>query len=186
MEDLKAKVDAIVAEHGEDQVIRAIQILTKKAARPIPSEFIPVLDPLKIQETISQLDASSSEVLNAIKGSEEEFEKRKELLGEKETLQTEIELAEAEALMNLRGEAKSQFVMIGDEKVMITNDQARDAYRKTSSKDLRKKLSEVNAELAKIDAQAAREKDYWNDRKAVYDNIRTKGKLQASLLDFLK
>lgn len=186
MTELQQRVKDLMDIHGEDTVIKAITVLSNKAARPIPTEFIPILDPLKIQETISQLDASSSEVLNAIKGSEGEFEIRKGLLKEKELLATEIELVEAEALMQLRGEAKSQFVMIGDEKVAITNDQARDAYRKTSSKAERKKLSEVSAELAAIDAQAAREKDYWNDRKAVYDNIRTKGKLQASLLDFLK
>lgn len=186
MENLQDRVKTLIAEHGEDTVVKAVQILTKKAARPIPSEYIPVLDPLAVQKTLEQLDASSSEVLNSIKGSEEEFQRRKELLQERETLLTEIELVESEAIMSIRGEAKSQFVMIGEEKVSITNDTARDAYRKTSSKNERQRLAKVNAELAAIDANAAREKDYWNDRKAVYDNIRRKAELQASLLNFLK
>lgn len=186
MKELQEKVEQLIAEHGDDAIVKAVQILTKRAARPIPAEFIPVLDPLRVQETLSQLDASSSEVLNAIKGSEEEFEKRKQLLSERETVQSEIELAEAEAIMQIRGGKGDQFVLIGEEKVALTNDQARDAYRKTSSKDLRKRLAEINAELVAIDANAQREKDYWNDRKAVYDNIRRKADLQAALLLFLK
>lgn len=186
MENLENRVKELIAEHGEDSIVKAVQILTKKAARPIPTEYIPVLDPLAVQRTLEQLDASSNEVLNAIKGSEEEFEKRKELLQERETLLTEIELVESEAIMALRGEPKSQYVMIGEEKVSLTNDTARDAYRKTSSKEERKRLAQVNTELVAIDANASRIKDYWNDRKAVYDNIRRKSELQASLLNFLK
>lgn len=186
MKELQEQLQGLIAQHGDDAIVKAIQVLTNKAARPIPTDFVPVLDPLRIQETISQLDASSYEVLNAIKGSEDEFQKRKELLSERETVTSEIDLAEAEAIMLIRGGKGDQFVLIGDDKVALTNDQARDAYRKTSSKELRKRLAEINAELVKIDANAAREKDHWNDRKAVYDNIRRKADLQAALLQFLK
>ena len=153
--------------------------------RPIPAEYIPVISAKMLERTVSELDAGIEDILKAGQAKETAYANKRELIKRKYQLDTEIDLVEADAFMLIEGEARSQYVMIGDKKVALGNDQARDAYRRTSSKELRQQMAAVEGEIAAIDTEIAKAQDKWYTAKDANDNVRAKANIQASLLQFL-
>ena len=185
MEKFKEQVETLVNAYGPDKVRYTIEQVLGKINKPIPAEHIPVLSAQRLEDTIAQLDSAVSEVLSAGEGLDAAYKNKGELLRRKAQLETEVKLEEAQAIMEIRGEARSQYVMVGSEKVLLTNDTARDAYRRMASKVQREQLAEVEADLAKLDAEIEQAKEKRNTVKEANDSIRAKGNIQAALLNFL-
>lgn len=182
----KDVIFGLIEKCGEEAVVKAMNTLTLKAGRPIPAEHIPVLDAHKLQETILQLDTAVGEILEAGKANEAAYQNKADLKRRFRTLDTEIKLAESEAIMDIQGNGKDAFVMIGDKKTALTNEQSRDAYRRMASKKLREEQASVEADLDKIDVNIARAKESYNAKQEASQNIRIKANLQAALLNFLR
>lgn len=155
------------------------------SVRPIPAEYIPIISSQVLESTLIELNAGMDDILKAGQAKEAVYANKRELIKAKLRLDTEIKLAESEAIMEIRGEARSQYIMVGTEKVTLGNDQARDAYRRMAAKDLRTEMARVEGELAAIDVDLAKANDCWYCSKDANDNIRAKASVQASLLNFL-
>lgn len=157
--------------------------LTK--VRQIPAEYIPVLGAAQIINTVSELDAGIQDILLSGQAKEATYQCKSDLLKARWKLETEVKITEADAIMQIRGEARSQYVMVGEEKVALNNDTARDAYRRMAAKDQRVELARVNGEIAALDADLSKANDSWQASKDANDSIRAKAAVQASLLNFL-
>jgi hypothetical protein len=186
MENVKMELEKMVEAYGADEVRKAIENLMGRVSKPVPAEHIQVLSPKRIEDTVAQLDSAVSEVLAAGDALDAAYKNRGELLSRKAQLEGEIKLEEAQAIMEIRGEARSQYIMVGDEKVLLTNDTARDAYRRMASKTQREELAGVEAQLAKLDAEIEQAKEKRNTVKEANDSIRAKGHVQAALLNYLR
>jgi len=155
------------------------------AIKTIPTEYIPIISTRVLEGTLIELNAGMDDILKAGQAKEAVYANKRELVKQKLSLDTEIKLAESDAIMQIRGEARSQYIMIGTEKVILGNDTARDAYRRMAAKDLRLEMARVEGELAAIDVDLAKASDAWYCSKDANDNIRAKATVQASLLNFL-
>jgi len=186
MEDIKKQFEALVGVYGPEKVKAAAEAILGKVNKPIPAEHIPILSPQRIEDTIAQLDSAVSEVLAAGENLDAAYQNRAELLKKRTQLETEIKLVEADAIMQIRGEARSQYVMLGNEKVALTNDTTRDAYRRMASKTQREELAVIEAEIAAIEAKIEQAKEKRNTVKEANDSIRAKANVQAALLNYLR
>jgi hypothetical protein len=155
------------------------------AIRPIPTEYIPIISSRVLETTLIELNAGMEDILKAGQAKEAVYANKRELVKQKVQLDTEIKLVESDAIMEIRGEARSQYVMVGNEKVILGNDTARDAYRRMAAKDLRREMARIDGEIAAIDIDLAKASDCWYCSKDANDNIRAKANVQASLLNFL-
>jgi hypothetical protein len=73
--------------------------------------------------------------------------------------------------------------MIGDQRTFLTNEQARDAYRRTVTKVKREKLGQVESQIARIDIEIARAKDKYKTAADAADSLKATASVQASLLN---
>ncbi|MGR5876751.1 hypothetical protein ACT7C3_11160 [Bacillus pacificus] len=76
--------------------------------------------------------------------------------------------------MQIQGEGRNQFAYVNDQKVALTNDTLRDAYRQHYSKEERQQLTEVEQELASIDIKIYQTKDAWETAKESADLVKSK------------
>jgi len=184
MQKLKDGVEKYIKVHGKKKVAEAInQILDTGAA---PRENHPVVSDSELQLTVNHLDGGISDIIEAGAKKEELYNNKADLLKEIRELETEIELAEAEAIMEIRGESsRSQYIMRDGEKVAIGNDTAREALMKNNSAKYRKKLAAKEAELARIDQKLSEVNDEKGTVKESNESIRAKARLQAALLNYL-
>lgn len=87
--------------------------------------------------------------------------------------------------MAIRGEARSQYVMIGSDKVALANEEARKAYARTSSKAEREDLAKVESELFQLEQRSFWAKDEYDAAVKAGDQVQAKANLQAGLLHML-
>lgn len=160
--------------------------LNLKANRQLPVQFLGVLEPQKIYRVMEGLDASISDIMQLGKELEAAYANRAELIRQKMEINDEIKLVESEAIMNIRGDARSQYVLIGNEKVALSNEQARDAYRRLSSKEQRIRLTPVEAQLEYIDAEISRIKDKQSTIREANENLRAKAYAVAAVFNYYK
>lgn len=149
------------------------------------NQYLSLVSPESLKLTLDQLDFVINDIETKGKAKEEAYGEKGRLLKRKTQLDTDIKLVEAEAIMNIQGEGRNQFVIIDDHQVALTNDTTRDAYRRKSSKTERLELANVESELAQLDAEIAQKNDAWYTAKETSENVRAKSNLQASLLNFL-
>lgn len=149
-------------------------------------DYVKVINPVILEDTLSQLDAVMQDVIAAGTAREQSYGEKKELLKRKFELEGRIEVEEATALMAVKGEGKDAHAVVNGEKVSLTNDAARTAYRRYASKEARQELAHVEAQLAQLDIDRFKANDSWETAKAAADLVEGKARLQASLLEFLK
>lgn len=149
-------------------------------------EYLPIINAQKLQDTLQQLDGAVSDVITAGEKRESSYGEKRDLLKRKYELEGRIEVEEAQALMEVKGDGKEAHAIVNGEKVSITNDKARDAYRRYASKEARTELAQVEGQLAQLDVDRFRATDAWETAKAVADLVGNKASLQAALLNFLK
>lgn len=185
IEQLKNEVKSLTEVYGVQKVENAIQSVLGGFKTP-PADYLKILSPEALVDSINQLNAATQDIIEKGAAKEKAYSNKGELLKQKRQLETRIELEEAEAIMEIRGEARSQYVMIGGEKVALTNDTARDAYRRTASKAARQELADVEADIAKLEVDNFKATDAWYTAKEASDKVQAKAQLQAVLLNFLK
>lgn len=175
MKEIKELMD----QYGVEAVVEAVRGLTSKH---IPKTATPLVDEDKLQATIYQLDAGVTDILEAGNAVENAYQNKASLLKEARQLDTEIQLAEASAVMEIQGTGKDAFAIVGGKKVAITNDTARDAYRRTASKEYRERQAAIEAEITKLDIEHSKAKDNYNAKLEAVQCIRVKANLQANIL----
>lgn len=151
----------------------------------IPADYVSILEAGKINDTLNQLDSATAEILAAGQANEAAYGNKADLMKQSRELETEIQLAESEAFMQIEGEGKDAYAVVAGKKVPLTNDKSRDAYRVMSSKAQREQLAQVTSQLAKIDVEIARAKETYYAKQEASQNIRVKANVQAALLNFL-
>ncbi|PGM44880.1 hypothetical protein CN949_30670 [Bacillus thuringiensis] len=182
MTELNNEILSLQEEHGKEKLLAAA---TKILGKKVPTDYVRVLDPLELQASLQQIDAAVQDVLEKGKAREEAYGKKADLIKQKVKLKTAVELKEAEAFMQIQGEGRNQYAYVNDQKVALTNDTLRDAYRLHYSKEERQQLTDVEQELASIDIKIYQTKDAWETAKESADLAKAKAYVQANLLKFL-
>jgi hypothetical protein len=175
MQEIKELMD----KYGADAVVEAIRGFT---STHVPKTATPLVDEDKLQATVYQLDTGVSEILEAGTAVEATYQNKAELLKQARQLETEVKLAEAAAIMEIQGTGKDAFVVVGGKRVALTNDTARDAYRRMASQEYRKNQAAIEADIRKIDIELAQKKDAYAAKLEALACIRAKANLQANIL----
>lgn len=167
-----------------------LEAVGKKVTEHIPSVYTPVVSEDQILNTVSQLDAAVSEMLEAGKKQEETYQNKAELVRRARQLETEIKLTETDAIIQIVGTGKDAYGIVADAagnpvKMPLTNDTQRDAYRRHHSADLRKELSRVEADIRAIEVSQVKAREDYDTRKQAVECIRAKAALQAAALTYL-
>lgn len=153
--------------------------------KAIPAEYIPIINPDKIESTMNQLDVILENVVKTGEIREAAYANKAGLIKQKTQCEVNIKLAEADAFMNTEGEGKEQHGVIGDRKILLNNDANRDAYRRSASAAERRELAGVMADLNSLDVEYAKANDTWAAAVESSHIVRAKAVLQAALLHFL-
>lgn len=151
----------------------------------VNKDFTKILSDEELQATALQLDATVTELMEIGKEREGIYGDRAVLMKRARELQTEIQLAESEAIMQIQGSGKDAFGIVNGQKVYLTNDTARDAYRRNASKAQRIELAEIEGKIAEIEANLAKLNDTFNAKIEARRSIQAKANLQAAYLQYL-
>lgn len=179
-------VDLVRATAGRvnEFVTRAERMQAAKS-KGIPAEFLQILNPGEIAATVDQLDAAVQAVVEKGEAKEAAYQEKPGLLRKRTQLETDVKITEAGALMQVQGSGRDQYVVIAGTKTYLSNDQARDAFRRMESKAQREELAQVNGEINALDIGIQKATDAWYTAKEAADSIRAKAAVQAALLNFL-
>lgn len=151
----------------------------------VSKDFTKILSDEELQATALQLDATVTELMEIGKEREGIYGDRAALMKRARELQTEIQLAESDAIMQIQGTGKDAFGIVDGRPVYLTNDTARDAYRRNASKAQRIELAEVEGKLAEIESRIMKINDTFNAKIEARRSIQAKANLQAAYLQYL-
>lgn len=150
----------------------------------IPAEHFRVLSPEILADTRIQLDASVEDIFAATVQREAAYANKGDLLKERYNLENRIKLEESQAIMEgLSADGKT--CKWNEIPYPFNNDASRDAFRRTVTSAARKRLAEVEGDLAALEVTASQARDSWERAVQASDSIRAKAYLQARLLQFL-
>lgn len=186
--DLVAPGVTQVVDHLVKQLMplamTAVQ-LEEKRSKGLPAEYVPILAPDLLAKTMEQLDAVGYTIEEAGSKKEAIYANKPDLVKRKRDLEGQIKALEAEAIMQIQGEGKSQYVEIAGTKVPLTNDTTRDAYRRTYTKAQREELAQVEGDIYRIEAELLPANDNWQKAVESAAIVKAKAGLQGALLNFL-
>ena len=151
----------------------------------INKDFIEVLSNEELKATQLQLDTAVSELIEIGTQRESVYGDKAVLAKRARELQTEIQLAESDAIMNVQGSGKDAYGIIGNRNIFLTIDTARDAYRREASRKEREELAQVEGQLDKINTELFKITDSFNAKAEALRGIQAKARLQAALLESL-
>lgn len=151
----------------------------------VNKDFTNFLSEEELKATCLQLDAAVAEVIEIGTEREGYYGDRAALMKRARELQTEIQLAESDAIMQIQGTGKDAFGIVDGRPVYLTNDTARDAYRRNASKAQRIELAEVEGKLAEIESRIMKINDTFNAKIEARRSIQAKANLQAAYLQYL-
>ena len=151
----------------------------------IPAEYLGIISPEKLADTVLQLDTTVSDVIETGAAKEAAYGNKRELMRQRSTMETAVKLKEAEAIMQIRGAGKEAYVEIDGQRTFLTNDTARDAFRRMASGAEREELARVNGELEALSVDTAQANDAWYKVTEAAGAIKAKAAVQAALLNFL-
>ena len=151
----------------------------------LQDQFKGIIAPAQLEYTADRLKAVIGDFMEADAAVEASYKDRGDLMARRVQLETEIKLDESDALMQIEGEGKTAFAMVGDKKVVMSNEQVRDAYRRTYTRKQREELATVDAQLARIDVDVMKSKDRYKTAADAADSLKAVANVQASLLTTL-
>lgn len=151
----------------------------------IPKDFSKILSDDELQATVLQLDSAVRELVEVGTQRENAYENRSVLLKSVRGLQTEIQLAESDAIMQIQGSGKDAYAIVNGIKIALTNDTSRDAYRHNASRNYRQELAVYEGELAKLNSDLDRLNDMYNAKVDALRGLQAKANLQAAYLNYL-
>ena len=177
----------LIEQYGADNVLEAA---AKMASKHVPTINTPVVTDNQLINTISQLDAAVSDILEAGRKNEETYQNKAELARRARQLETSIQITEAESINTICGTGKDAYGVITYKdgrsvKVAVTNDTQRDAFRRHFSADERKELASVEADIKAIEVAQFKAREDLDAKKEALSCIRAKAQLQAAALTYL-
>lgn len=185
-EQMTKQLTELIKEYGAGNIAAAAEQLTQTAVLSmVPVAYNPVIAPDKLRDTVLQLEAATQDIVEKAKGRENVYGDQLSLLKRKRELETEIELKESEAIMSIRGEGRSQYAMVGSEKVPVSNEETRKALSRMAAKEERQELARVESELMQLDRKAFWAKDEYDAAVKAGDLLQAKAAVQAGLLNML-
>jgi hypothetical protein len=177
-QQLTSVVNEMVFKYGPDEVAKAIEELAIRGRKALPLEAYGTITPQGINSLIAALDTTVGDLLAAGQKKAEAYQDKAELMKQLRELENEIKITEATALMDTDGKTAT----VNGKVVALNNQEARDAYRRLSSKDLRAKRAEVEGKIARIDVMIQKANDDWYTIKEAGDKIQAKAQVFAGLL----
>lgn len=156
----------------------------------VPTINTPVVTDEQLINTISQLDAAVTDILEAGRKNEETYQNKAALARRARQLETSIQITESEAINTICGTGKDAYGIIpypdGKQvKVAVTNDTQRDAFRRHFSATERKELASVEADIKAIEVSQFKTREDLDAKKEALSCIRAKAQLQAAALTYL-
>jgi hypothetical protein len=151
----------------------------------IPAEFVPVIQPDALSRTIEQIDAVAAEVVAKGQAREESYQDKAERMKTLTMLETDIKLTEWQAMEQVEGTGKDQYVLVGDKKMFLSNETAREAYQGMASASARRSKANVAAEIAALDVNYRKADDAYKAAVDAQGLVVAKAHVQAALLNFL-
>lgn len=150
---MKEELQKLIEQYGADAVVKAA---AEAANQHVPTINTPVVTDEQLLNTISQLDAAVTDILEAGRKNEETYQNKVELARRARQLETSIQITEAEAINTICGTGKDAYGIIPypdgtHVRVAVTNDTQRDAFRRHFSADERKELASVEADIKAIE-----------------------------------
>lgn len=183
---MKEELQKLIEQYGADAVAKAAAEALNKH---VPTINTPVVTDEQLINTISQLDAAVTDILEAGRKNEETYQNKAELARRARQLETSIQLTESEAICTIIGTGKDAYglvMMEGKEvKVACTNDTQRDAFRRHFSATDRKELASVEADIKAIEVSQFKTREDLDAKKEALSCIRAKAQLQAAALTYL-
>jgi hypothetical protein len=150
---MKEELQKLIEQYGADAVVRAA---AEAANQHVPTINTPVVTDEQLLNTISQLDAAVTDILEAGRKNEETYQNKAALVRHARQLETSIQITEAEAINTICGTGKDAYGVINypngtSVRVSVTNDTQRDAFRRHFSATERKELASVEADIKAIE-----------------------------------
>ena len=184
---MKEELQKLFEKYGVDTVVKAV---TEATTQHIPTINTPVVTDSQIINTISQLDAAVSDILEAGRKNEETYQNKADLARRARQLETSIQITEAEAINTICGTGKDAYGVITypngtSTKVSLNNDTQRDAFRRHFSAAERKELASVEADIKAIEVAQFKAREDLEAKKEALSCIRAKAELQAAALTYL-
>ncbi|MCR9040904.1 hypothetical protein QRX25_10645 [Bacillus sp. L381] len=183
--NLEDKITTLVGEYGKEKVIEAAEKLLAASVKKVPEGYDSVIAPDNVQFVAQTIDAAIEDIVEAGQKVDAAYGERASLLKQKTTLETAVQLKEAEAIMQIQGEGRSQYVIWNGEKIALTNDTLRDSYRRSAAESEHRQLADVKAQLAEIEVNIMAAKDAYATAKEAADLLKAKAHVQGNLLKFL-
>lgn len=182
---LQQALTALKDTYGHDELKTASEALVGRltVTRQLPAEYSRLLDPAALDQTAYALDASIDDILETGRKREAAYDNKGDLLKEKYNLENRIKAEEATAIIN--GGTDPKVIEWEGTKYPFGNDMARDAFRRTVSKESRNRLAEVDGQLAALEVKSLAAKDAWETVVQAAQSARNKAHVQAELLGFL-
>jgi len=141
-----------------------------------------MIAPEKLLSVSNLVDATIEDLTAAGEAVENAYGERASLVKAIVQLEGAIQLTEAEAFMQID---EKNGVIVDDKPVKLANSEMRDMYRRYVSRDLRKELTEKQADLKEIEIHIFKAKERYDESKVVADMVIAKAYVQANLLKFL-
>lgn len=185
MNTVQDKLTMLVGEFGPDTVKEAAEQLLSASIKKVPAGYESLVQPDKVSFTAHAIDAAIADIVKAGEALDKAYGDKAKLLKQKTQAEAALQLKESEAYMAIRGEARSQYVIIGEEKVALGNEETRKAYARTFAKEERQKLAEIESQLAEIEVNIFQAKDAYEAAKEGADLVKKKAHVQGNLLNFL-
>lgn len=179
---MKEELQKLIEQYGADAVVRAA---AEAANQHVPTINTPVVTDEQLLNTISQLDAAVTDILEAGRKNEETYQNKAALVRHARQLETSIQITEAEAINTICGTGKDAYGVINypngtSVRVSVTNDTQRDAFRRHFSATERKELASVEADIKAIEVSQFKTREDLDAKKEALSCIRAKAQLQAA------
>ncbi|NIK67902.1 hypothetical protein [Paenibacillus sp. BK720] len=182
---VKTTLEQLQATYGAEtlKAVAESMLGQLQTTRQLPAEFYRMLSPEQIEATAYALDSSLDDIIAKGQAREDVYKNRGELVRKRIALENEIKTIEAEAIIN--GNSDGKVITWEDQKYPFNNDLARDAFRRTVSRDKRKELAEVEGEIAALEFESFKARDGWETVIQASESARMKARVQAHLLEWL-
>lgn len=106
---MKEELQKLIEQYGADAVAKAA---AEAANQHVPTINTPVVTDEQLINTISQLDAAVTDILEAGRKNEETYKNKTELARRARQLETSIQITEAEAINTICGTGKDAYGII--------------------------------------------------------------------------
>lgn len=184
---MKEELQKLIEQYGADAVAKAA---TEALNKHVPTINTPIVTDEQLINTISQLDAAVTDILEAGRKNEETYQNKAALARRARQLETSIQITESEAINTICGTGKDAYGIIPypdgtHVMVAVTNDTQRDAFRRHFSAAERKELASVEADIKAIEVSQFKAREDLDAKKEALSCIRAKAQLQAAALTYL-